>query len=108
MGGNCKPFRHVASVQSFGEQVQDIQLSRRELRNELRLFLLPGADAMLAANRAREELDRNENFASGCSTDSLNDLIGGCVLREVGRGAGVEPIKERSLGVIGAVEHDRR
>src|SRR5581483_698200 len=92
---DAKALGHHARVQAFREQVQNVQLSRCELRKEPFSLLLPGENAVLPADGSGEQLDRNQDFAPGRPANSLDDLGGGRIFGQVGRGAGVDRIQQR-------------
>ncbi len=80
VGGDAETLGHRGGVQAFREQMQDVELSWSELRQELFTFPLHGVDAPLPGDCAGEQIDRNEHLAPGRPANGFDDLIGGCGL----------------------------
>src|ERR1700694_3631918 len=105
--GDAETLGHRGGVQALREQVQDVELSRRELGKELFALPLPRDDTTLPRDRAGEQLDRNLHLAPGRPANGFDDLIRSRILGQVGGGAGVDGIQQGRFGLIGAVEHYR-
>ncbi|MEA2655482.1 MAG: hypothetical protein QOI23_847, partial [Chloroflexota bacterium] len=65
-------------------------------------------NAALLGDRAREEIPRDQHFASRSSAHRFDDLAGCRVLGELGGGAGIDRVHQRRFRIVSAVEHDRR
>src|SRR3989442_14390768 len=108
MRGDAQSLGNEVDIERLSHQMQHLELSWGELRDQLLMYCRRGISTPLACDGFGEQAGRYQHLALRRAPNGLHDLVPGGRLGQVGGGACVDRIEQVRLRFVAAVEDDRR